>query len=90
MDTQGSENIILVGGKQAISAADVLIIETWFFRSYGPSTPLISEIIQLVSEMGFFPFDYGDHYRDPEGKILNLDLFFAKPPIAKSLAQLPH
>jgi FkbM family methyltransferase len=88
IDTQASEGLILLGGKQVISAADALLVETWFYRSYGPQTPLLGEIIDLAAEMGFIVFDYGSHYRDPEGKLHSIDLFFAKPPIAKALATL--
>jgi len=35
MDTQDRDLLILAGGKRAISAADILIVETWLYRSYG-------------------------------------------------------
>jgi FkbM family methyltransferase len=88
MDTQGSEHLILSGGKETIAKADILIVESWLYRGYGPSTPLLGEIIDIAASMGFFVLETGGHYQDEEGRMQSIDLFFAKPAIAKNLAQL--
>jgi len=90
MDTQASEHLILAGGKQTVSAADILIVETWLYRSYGAQTPLLTEIIELPTEMGFVVHDYGDHWRDADGKLHSIDLLFAKPAVAKVLNSLSN
>jgi FkbM family methyltransferase len=88
VDTQASELLILAGGKHAISAADILIVETWLYRSYGPQTPLLTEIIELATELGFVAHDYGNHWRDTDGTLHSIDLVFAKPAVAKALISL--
>jgi FkbM family methyltransferase len=89
IDTQGGERVIMVGGKNTISAADVLMVETWLYRGYGPSTPLLGDIVDLATEMGFIAIDYGGHYRGQNGQLQTIDIFFAKPETAKALAAVP-
>jgi FkbM family methyltransferase len=88
MDTQAGEHLILAGGKETISAADILIVETWFYRCYAPSAPLLGEIISVAESMGFFALELGECYQDEQGKMLTVDVFFAKPAIAKELAKI--
>jgi FkbM family methyltransferase len=88
MDTQASEHLILAGGRQTISNADILVVETWFYRGYGPSAPLLGDIVGLAESMGFFVLELGGYYRDEEGRMQSVDIFFAKPPIAKRLHRL--
>src|SRR5215472_12020844 len=68
MDTQGSEHHI-AGGTETITAAQVLMIETWLYREYGPSTPLLDEIIESVGSLGFRLSDFGDTYRNEDGRL---------------------
>jgi len=85
IDTQASEHLILEGGRETISKASVLLIETWLNRAYGPETPLLNEIIDLVDPMSFALFDFGGCYRDPQGKMKAVDAVFLKPDIASAL-----
>ncbi len=85
IDTQASEHLILEGGRQTIAAAGVLLVETWFYRGYGPATPLISDIIEIVDSLGFVLFEFGDEYRDTSGRLVSKDAVFMKPELAVSM-----
>jgi hypothetical protein len=65
------------------------MVETWLYRGYGPSTPLLGDIVDLATEMGFIAIDYGGHYRGQNGQLQTIDIFFAKPETAKALAAVP-
>jgi FkbM family methyltransferase len=87
IDTQASEHLILAGGRKTIAAAQVLMIETWLYRGYGPDTPLLGEIVEIVSAMDFALFEFGDYYRDPRGKLQAIDAVFLKPELAILMAE---
>jgi hypothetical protein len=78
MDTQGSEHLIIAGGTETVAAAQVLMIETWLSPEYGPSTPLLQEIMESVRSLGFRLLDFGDTYRGEGGQILAVDAVFTK------------
>jgi FkbM family methyltransferase len=79
MDTQASEHLIFAGGRRTIAAAQVLMIETWLYPEYGPSTPLLTDIITLASSLGFILFKFGDEFRHADGRLYGLDVVFTKP-----------
>jgi FkbM family methyltransferase len=87
IDTQASEHLILAGGRKTIAMAQVLMIETWLYRGYGPETPLLGEIVEIVSAMGFALFEFGDYYRDPKGKLQSIDAVFLRPELAILMAE---
>jgi FkbM family methyltransferase len=71
MDIQGAELMVLKGGVcRALPAASVLALELWLVHGYGPQTPLIGEVTQFLEQYGYYPFDFGDVYRDPETNVL--------------------
>src|SRR5574341_307489 len=53
IDTQGGEEAIMSGARNALASAQVLFLETWFQRFYGPKTPLLNEIIDFLRPHGF-------------------------------------
>jgi Methyltransferase FkbM domain len=79
IDTQACEHLVLAGGRRTIAAAQVLMIETWLYREYGPSTPLLTDIIALASSLGFILFKLGDEFRHEDGRLYDLDVVFTKP-----------
>jgi len=79
MDTQASEQLIFAGGSRTIGVAQALMIETWLYQEYGPSTPLLAEIVDLAASLGFILFRFGDEYRDSLGRIFSVDVVFTKP-----------
>jgi hypothetical protein len=82
MDTQASQHLILQGGRETASAASALLIECWFYRGYGPPNPLIGDIIQIADSLGFALFEFGDQYRDGNGKLFSKDAVLMKPDLA--------
>ena len=76
MDTQGTEHLIVSGGKKTLASAHLLIIESWFYRGYNAGTPLLSEMISLLEPLGFVLADFGGTYREPSGRLLQADAYF--------------
>ena len=64
LDVQGAERLILKGGEQTLQHADVLFLETWLQRAYGPDTPLLTEMIEFLEQAGFALVDFGEQFRD--------------------------
>lgn len=76
MDTQGTEHLIVSGGKKTLASAHLLIIESWFYRGYNAGTPLLAEMIALLEPLGFVLTDFGEPYRAPSGRLVTLDAYF--------------
>jgi FkbM family methyltransferase len=76
LDVQGAERLILKGGRETILSADILFLETWLQRGYGPSTPLLPEMIEFLSPFGFRLVTLGELGRDGEGRIYSVDVVF--------------
>ena len=82
IDAQGSELAILRGGAKTIATyAEVLQLECWLYRNYGPNTPLLGEIIEFLDNLGFGILDLIEPERDESGKLYSLDAIFAKSSI---------
>lgn len=80
MDTQGSELAALQGAVETLRHVEILLLETWFVRDYGPGTPLFMEIANWLAKHQFFLLDIGDCYRDPRGILVAPDFFFVRQP----------
>jgi FkbM family methyltransferase len=76
MDCQGFEDSIIRGGIQTVSQADVLFIETWLKRGYGPKTPLLSEIIEMLQPLSFTIVELGEKFFDDRHRLYSVDAFF--------------
>lgn len=68
LDVQGAERLILSGGRRAMRSANILFVETWLTRGYGPDTPLLTEMIEFLAEAGFTLVDFGERFRDARGR----------------------
>lgn len=86
IDCQGAEALILSGAQQAVLSAEVLLLETWFKREYGPKTPLICEIIEFLRPRNFSLMDLGEHFYDDDHRLYSVDAFF----LAESLLRRLH
>jgi FkbM family methyltransferase len=86
IDVQGFEEQILRNGVRCMQHATALQIETWFYRGYGPKTPLLSEIIDLVGEHGFDLVELGDRYYAGGHTLTSVDAYFVKREWAKARA----
>jgi FkbM family methyltransferase len=76
IDCQGAEALIFSGAQQALESAEVLLLETWFKRGYGPKTPLICEIIEFLRPRKFSLVDLGEHFYDQDHRLYSVDTFF--------------
>jgi FkbM family methyltransferase len=89
MDTQGYELAIVNGGRETVKKADILIIETWLYRGYGVTTPLLHEIMDVVGELGFVLTDLGDIYWAPGHKLTSIDAIFMRSAFLDGVASKP-
>jgi len=76
MDTQGCELGILQGATKTLRSVDVLLLECWLTRAYGPTTPLLLEVAQWLRQFDFHIWDLGNAWRDPEGVLVAQDCLF--------------
>jgi hypothetical protein len=76
IDSQGAERAILDGSGQFLTSAKVLIIETWLDRRYGPNTPLLGEIVELLRLRGFSLVEFGERFYDAQHRLYSVDAFF--------------
>ena len=79
MDIQGGELAALKGAtERALPHASVVTLEMWLQRTYGPETPLMSEIMEFLYLHGFVPFEFGDEFRTPNGTLGSKDVWFVR------------
>ncbi|AIE75321.1 FkbM family methyltransferase [Synechocystis sp. CS-94] len=76
IDTQGNELSILQGATQTLTRVDVLFLECWLYRGYGPATPLLTEIAHWLLPLNFRLWDVSEPYRGPQGELTTLDCIF--------------
>ena len=83
IDCQGAEAAIIRGGFNTVSCADVLFLETWLQRGYGPQTPLLAEIIQQLRPLFFTIVDIGEKFFDDRHRLYSVDAFFCSERLLK-------
>jgi FkbM family methyltransferase len=76
MDTQGCELSILRGATKMLPQVEVLLLECWLTRAYGPTTPLLLEVAQWLRQFGFHLWDLGNAWRDDRGVLVAQDCLF--------------
>jgi len=76
MDTQGCELSILQGAVKTLPAVDVLLLECWLTRAYGPSTPLLLEVADWLRKFDFHLWDLGNPWRDNDEVLVAQDCLF--------------
>jgi FkbM family methyltransferase len=85
LDVQGAERLILRGGHKTVQNANVLFLETWLKRGYGPDTPLLTEMIEFLELAGFALVDLGEQFRDERHRVYSVDaVFFSDRFLSKS------
>lgn len=89
IDTQGCELNVLQGARQNLAKVQLLVLECWLTRSYGPATPLLLEVAQWLREFDFHLWDFGDGWRNPSGALCSRDCFFlnARCPVSRLSAE---
>jgi FkbM family methyltransferase len=88
LDTQGSERAILAHGKQCVEHARVVFAETWFVRGYGPETPLITELHELLGACDYELAELGNRFYDQDHRLYSCDAFFLKRSLLSELRPL--
>ena len=76
IDCQGAERMILDGGCNALEQADMVFLETWFDRDYGPQTPLLGEMIEYLKQRAFTLVETGEKLYGDRGRLYSVDAFF--------------
>lgn len=78
IDAQGAELEILRGNEVGIGLAEVIILETSFFRSI-KQAPLFDEVCHFMRDNGFVPYDLiGMSYRPLDNALSQVDVIFVK------------
>jgi FkbM family methyltransferase len=85
LGVQGAERLILTGGRQTMLAANVLFLETWLTRGYGPDTPLLTEMIDFLGSEGFTLVELGEQFRDQRRRLYSVDAVFFSERFISSL-----
>ena len=76
IDSQGYEDVILKGAGDLLKGVKVLLLETWLQRGYGPNTPLLWEIMELLRAQGFSLVRFGECFFDDKHRLYSVDAFF--------------
>lgn len=76
IDCQGAERVILNGAANTLQQVDVLLLETWLVRGYGPQTPLLGEMIDYLTPKCFTLVETGEKFFDDRHRLYSIDAFF--------------
>lgn len=76
MDTQGCELEILKGLGDKLYEVELLLLETWLSRGYGPMTPLINELADFLACYGLYMYEKAGQHRFENGDLISQDFFF--------------
>jgi FkbM family methyltransferase len=76
LDVQGCEAMVLEGAGLLVGQADVIFMETWFNRGYGPNTPLITEFVEALRPLDFVLVDISGPYYGDFRELTSIDAFF--------------
>jgi FkbM family methyltransferase len=86
IDTQATEHRVIAGGTQALEHAEILMVETWLYRGYGPTTPLLTELIAMLEPQGYRLCELGHHFYDEIHRLYGVDAVFAKQGFLERIA----
>ena len=78
VDVQGGEMAVLEGAGPLLKDVQLVQIETWLRRSYGEKTPLLHELMDHLSPIGFRLIELGNAFYDELHQVCGLDAFFAR------------
>jgi FkbM family methyltransferase len=76
IDIQGGEMAALKGAANTLPGVQFLLLETWLQRGYGKSTPLLHELIAVLADQNFVPYEFTDVYRGSNGESVSIDVVF--------------
>ena len=79
MDVQGFEDKVILGGRETLSKAKVIIAETSFATLY-ENQPLFGDIHNLLRSLGFsYRGNCAEHFSPKTGERIYEDSVFTKP-----------
>lgn len=78
VDVQGAEDKVIRGCGEMLNRIDVIHLETWLRRGYGPNTPLLTEMIEQLREHQFVLVETGNQFITQWNEILHIDGFFLR------------
>jgi FkbM family methyltransferase len=81
IDTQGLELRVLRGAQETLARVEVVLVEAWLQRGYGPDTPLLHELLGWLAERGFYLVEFAGEYRDASGTLMTQDVLLGRPGI---------
>jgi FkbM family methyltransferase len=78
LDVQGFELEILKGGKKALAAAEVVIMEASLLP-YNEGAPLFADVVAFMHQEGFAVYDFcGQNRRETDNALFQTDAVFAR------------
>jgi FkbM family methyltransferase len=77
IDTQGSELMIIEGGKETVSKTEFILLETQNLE-YNSNAPDVFEVMKKMKQFGFVLFDVVEIHYLPTGEMFQIDMLFAK------------
>jgi len=83
IDVQATEDKILRGAVNTLRTVDFVEIECWWRKSYGPETPLVSQITEFMDANGFSLVETGYAYYTDDGKLEAVDCYFLRDDLCK-------
>lgn len=90
LDTQGGERAILSRSQTSLEHASVVFTEAWFLRGYGPETPLITEIIDILDRQNYQLVELGHRFYHEDHRLYSCDAyFFTKSLLDRIATKLP-
>lgn len=90
IDVQGSEDAVLRGCGDLLKTVDVVLLEAWMIRGYGPRTPLLTELVQLLRPFGLVLVRLGDEYHNDSGELVHVDATFFSNALNQRLGAAWH
>jgi FkbM family methyltransferase len=81
IDVQGAELEVLAGAAATLAGASALIVEVSLV-DYNRGAPLIADVIAALDRNGLRCVDVCEMHRTPANFVLQLDLLFARAPLA--------
>ncbi len=87
IDTQGAEHLILSHAPKCLAHASLVFAEAWLTRGYGPATPLLSELMDLLAASGFVLTELGHRFYDARHGLYCCDAFFLQSQFLNHVVQ---
>jgi FkbM family methyltransferase len=87
MDVQGYEVFVLEGAGTQLQNVDVLLMETWLVRGYGPNNALLTELIEALRPLDFILVDIFGPYYGKYRELTSVDGFFLSKRFLESIKE---